>query len=181
MWREWTVRGHRAFDALARLRQPTISVIHGHAFGGGLELALACDFRVIADGAQLALPEVGLGTVPGWGGTERLTELIGRGRAKDVVLARRQIDAATALAWGIATRTALADDLESAVAEFTGSLVEGAPLAIELSKKLVDAAADGAPSSLLEPMAGGLAAASADLGEGIRAFRERRPPSFTGQ
>ena len=86
MWRDWTATGHRVFDALAGLRQPTIAVLHGAAFGGGFELALACDFRVVATDARLGLPEVGLGTVPGWGGTERLTELVGRARAKEVVL-----------------------------------------------------------------------------------------------
>jgi enoyl-CoA hydratase len=181
MWREWTVRGHRAFGALARLRQPSIAVIHGHAFGGGLELALACDFRLLAHLVRLGLPEVGLGTVPGWGGTERLTELIGRARAKEMVLARREIDASTALAWGMATQVASAENLDATVAELVSSLLDGAPLAIELGKQLIDAAADGAPSSILEPLAAGLTAASADLGEGISAFRERRPPDFTGE
>ncbi|MFP5018942.1 enoyl-CoA hydratase/isomerase family protein, partial [Paenarthrobacter ureafaciens] len=78
MWRDWIATGHRAFDALAGLRQPSIAVVDGLAFGGGLELALACDFRVIAREAKVALPETGLGTVPGWGGTERVTELAGR-------------------------------------------------------------------------------------------------------
>jgi enoyl-CoA hydratase/carnithine racemase len=181
MWREWTVRGHRAFGALAGLHQPSIAVVHGHAFGGGLELALACDFRVLADSVRLGLPEVGLGTVPGWGGTERLAELIGRARTKEVVMARRQIDATTALAWGVATRVASAEELDVTVGELADSLLQGAPLAIQLSKQLIDAAAAGAPSSILEPLAAGLTAASSDLGEGISAFRERRSPDFTGE
>ena len=180
MWRSWTARGHRAFEALARLHQPTIAVLHGHAFGGGLELALACDFRVAAEHVTLGLPEVGLGTVPGWGGTERLTELVGRARAKEVVMARRQLDAATALAWGVVTRVAPEPDLEGAMDDLVDSLLAGAPLAIELAKQLIDAAAEGASSAVLEPLAAGLTAASADLSEGILAFRERRPAAFNG-
>jgi enoyl-CoA hydratase len=180
MWRAWTARGHRAFDALARLHQPTLAVLHGHAFGGGLELALACDFRVAAEHVKLGLPEVGLGTVPGWGGTERLTELVGRARAKEVVMARRELDAATALAWGVVTRVAPEPDLEAAVDDLADSLLAGAPLAIELAKQLIDAAAEGASSAVLEPLAAGITAATADLSEGIGAFRDRRPAAFNG-
>ena len=104
MWRDWTATGHRVFDALAGLRQPTVAVLHGAAYGGGFELALACDFRVAATDARLGLPEVGLGTVPGWGGTERLTELVGRSRAKEVVLSRRTLDGELAHSWGVANR-----------------------------------------------------------------------------
>jgi enoyl-CoA hydratase len=178
MWREWTVRGHHVFDALAHLRPPTVAVIHGHAFGGGLELALACDFRVMADTARLGLPEAGLGTVPGWGGTERLTELVGRARAKEVILARRQIDGPTALDWGAVNHVASGDDLDAVVEELVGSLLQGAPMAVQLGKQLIDAAADGAPASVLEPLAAGLIAGSADLAEGVAAFRERRSPTF---
>jgi enoyl-CoA hydratase len=181
MWREWTARGHRVFDSLARLPQPTVAVLHGHAFGGGLELALACDFRVLAADAQLGLPEVGLGTVPGWGGTERLTELVGRARAKEVILARRVLDADTASAWGLATSVAPAKTLEAAVDDLLGRLLEGAPIAVQLAKQLIDASADGAPSRILEALAGGLAATTADLTEGVAAFRERRRATFAAR
>jgi enoyl-CoA hydratase len=181
MWRDWTAHGHRVFDALAALRQPTIAVLHGPAFGGGLELALACDFRVMAAHARIGLPEVGLGTVPGWGGTERLTELVGRARAKEVVLARRFLDADTALAWGVVTSVAPADSLDAAVDDLVAQLSAGAPIAVQLAKQLVDAAADGAPSRVLESLAGGLTSATDDLREGVAAFQRRRDPTFHGR
>jgi enoyl-CoA hydratase len=179
MWREWTVRGHRVFDTLSELPQPSIAVLHGDAFGGGLELALACDFRIITTDVRLGLPEVGIGTVPGWGGTERLTELVGRARAKEIVLARRRLNADTALAWGVVTEAAPADALDEAVDALVSQLLEGAPFAVQLAKQLIDTSADGAPSRVLESLAGALTASTADLDEGVAAFRERRAPNFT--
>ena len=181
MWRDWTASGHRVFNALAGLRQPTVAVVHGLAFGGGLELALACDFRVAMAEARLGLPEVGLGTIPGWGGTGRLTELIGRARAKEVVLSRRILDADTALAWGIVNSVAPAAALEAALDDLVTRLLAGAPVAVQLAKQLIDAAADGAPSRVLETLAGGLTSATEDIREGIKAFHERRDPAFSGR
>lgn len=181
MWRDWTAAGHRVFDALATLRQPTIAVVHAAAFGGGLELALACDFRVVAAEARLGLPEVGLGTVPGWGGTERLTELVGRSRAKEIILARRVLFGRHAADWGLANDVAPLAELETAVDGLVGELLGGAPVAVALAKQLVDAAADGAPSRVLESLAGGLTSATDDLREGVSAFLQRRDPVFTGQ
>jgi enoyl-CoA hydratase len=181
MWRDWTATGHRVFDALAGLRQPTVVVLHGATFGGGLELALACDFRVVAAEAKLGLPEVGLGTVPGWGGTERLTELVGRARAKEVVLARRFLDGELAHAWGVATGVAPRAELDAAVEELVDRLLGGAPVAVQLAKQLIDAAAEGAPSRVLEALAGGLTSATDDITEGIAAFQQRRDPIFNGR
>ncbi|WP_033289274.1 enoyl-CoA hydratase/isomerase family protein [Amycolatopsis jejuensis] len=178
MWRDWTARGHRVFDALAALPQPTVAVVHGNAFGGGLELALACDFRLLAPEVTLGLPEVGLGTVPGWGGTERLTQLVGPARAKEIILSRRLVDADTAVAWGLAT--AVSGSLDAAVDELVTRLTGGAPIAVQVAKQLIDAAAAGAPARVLEPLAGALSSATSDLAEGVAAFRERRDPVFTG-
>jgi enoyl-CoA hydratase/carnithine racemase len=179
MWRDWIATGHRVFDALAGLRQPSIAVVDGLAFGGGLELALACDFRIIAAEAKVALPETGLGTVPGWGGTERATELVGRARAKELVLTRRQLTGEEAVSWGLATAVAPKAELEDAVSRLSEDLLAGAPLAVQLGKQLIDAAADGAPSRVLEALAGGLAAATDDLAEGVAAFRDKRAARFT--
>ena len=181
MWRSWTARGHAVLARLAALRQPVIAVVHGNAFGGGLELALAADFRVVAEHARLGLPEAGLGTVPGWGGTERLVDIVGRARAKEIVLARRILDGPTAFEWGLATRSVAAEELDAAVSGLAAELLAGAPVALQLAKQLIDAAADGAPSRILEPLAGGLTAATADLAEGVAAFRARRVPAFQGR
>lgn len=181
MWRDWTATGHRVFDALAGLRQPTVAVLHGAAYGGGFELALACDFRVTTADARLGLPEVGLGTVPGWGGTERLTELVGRSRAKEVVLSRRTLDGELAHSWGVASRSAPKAELDVAVDELVTQLLGGAPVAVQLAKQIIDAAADGAPSRVLEALASGLTSATDDLKEGIAAFQQRRDPTFTGR
>jgi enoyl-CoA hydratase len=180
MWRSWTVLGHEVFERLARLRQPVIAVVHGSALGGGLELALAADFRIVAEHATLGLPEAGLGTVPGWGGTERLVDAIGRARAKEIVVARRIVDGETAERWGLATRCVPADQLAAAVAELTDTLLAGAPVAVELAKQLIDAAAEGASSRVLEPIAAAVTAATSDLAEGVAAFRARRAPAFEG-
>jgi enoyl-CoA hydratase len=177
----WTERGHRVFDALASLPQPSIAVLHGPAFGGGLELALACDLRVASSAATLGLPEVGLGTVPGWGGTERLTELIGRTRAKEVVLARRTLDAATAQEWGVLTAVASPDELDAAVSQLVRQITAAAPVAVRLAKTIIDAAADGSPSRVLEHLAGAVTSSTEDLAAGIAGFRARSQPQFTGR
>jgi enoyl-CoA hydratase/carnithine racemase len=136
---------------------------------------------VVAAEARLGLPEVGLGTVPGWGGTERLTELVGRSRAKEIILARRVLFGRHAADWGLANDVAPLAELETAVDGLVGELLGGAPVAVALAKQLVDAAADGAPSRVLESLAGGLTSATDDLREGVSAFLQRRDPVFTGQ
>jgi enoyl-CoA hydratase len=180
MWRRWIACGHRVFDRLARLPQPTVAVVDGLALGGGLELALACDFRVAADSARFGLPEVGLGTIPGWGGTERLTRLVGASRAKELIMARRQIDAATALSWGLLTSVA-SGELEPDVERLVNDLLGAAPIAQQVAKQLVDAAAVGAPSATLEAIASGFTAATADYAEGVSAFFAKSSPRFTGR
>lgn len=178
MFRHWVAEGHRALDALASLRQPTIAVVDGLALGGGFELALACDFRVVTEEAVLGLPELRLGTVPGWGGTERLTELVGHSRAKDVILAQRRLTADEAAQWGLVTRIASIDTLDDELDRFVGQLLESAPVAAELAKRIIDAAAEGAASRTLEALASGLVVGTLDHREGVLAFREKRTPTF---
>jgi enoyl-CoA hydratase len=177
----WTEHGHRVFDALAALPQPSIAVLHADAFGGGLELALACDLRVGASTARFGLPEVGLGTIPGWGGTERLVELVGRARAKEVILGRRTLDAATALTWGLLTEAPDPAGLDGTVGRLAERIAAAAPVAIRLAKTVIDASADGAPSRVLEHLAGAVASSTDDLHTGIAGFRSRSAPEFTGR
>lgn len=179
MLRLWTSRGHRAFQALASLRQPSIAVVDGLAVGGGFELALACDLRVASVEARFGLPETGLGAVPGWAGTGRLVGATGLSRAKDLVLTRRLIEAKEAFDWGIVNRLAPATGIESAVDLLVEEILGSAPLAAQMAKQLLDAAANGASTALLEGLASAAAVTTDDFAEGLAAFREKRTPTFT--
>jgi enoyl-CoA hydratase len=178
MWRRWTRAGHRVFDRLAALPQPTIAQIHGIAFGGGLELALACDLRIAAPEAVFAMPEVRVGAVPGWGGTRRLVRLIGPSRTKRMVFRALRVDAATALAWGLVDEVVAADALDAHAEAIAREIAEGAPGAVRIAKQLIDRDAGGLDG---ETIAAGLAASLDDAREGIAAFAAKRPPRFTGR
>ncbi|WP_341361396.1 enoyl-CoA hydratase-related protein [Georgenia sp. M64] len=179
MWRTWTRRGHQVFDRLAALRQPTIAAVDGNAYGGGLELALACDLRVVADDATVGLTEVGLGTVPGWGGTWRLRELVGPARAKELILTGRPVDAARCASWGIATSLAPRASVLAAAGELAEEIASRSPVAVQMAKQAVDAGSAGAAMAL-EGLAGAASGGTADFTEGVSAFTERRDPTFTG-
>jgi enoyl-CoA hydratase len=179
MWRRWIADGHRVFREMSELTQPTIAVIQGVAFGGGLELALTCDFRLTATAATFALPETGIGTIPGWGGTEALTRTIGRTRANELILARRRITTDTALNWGLINEHHPLERLDAAVDRLVDELLGGAPIAQQAAKQLVRAATDGASAAVLEALASGFTASTHDFEEGLTAFLEKRPPNFS--
>jgi enoyl-CoA hydratase/carnithine racemase len=176
MWRVWTRDGHRVLQRLAGLRQPTIAAINGYAFGGGLELALAADIRIASDRSTFAMPETKIGTLPGWDGTRRLSELIGTARAKQMIFTGSQVDAATAERWNLVNEVVPADEVMTRTVEVARTIAANAPVAVQLAK----AAIAGDPVAL-EAFAGALAAGTADGHEGVAAFREKRPPRFTGQ
>lgn len=178
MFRDWLTVGHRVFAMLQQLPIPTVARIHGLALGGGLELALACDLRVMASDAEIGLPEVGIGAIPAWGGLTRVTQLAGAARASDLILTRRRLTAREAVEWGLVTRVAEPADLDAGVEELLAQLLAGSPVAQLLAKRAIAAAVAGAPAALVEPMAGGMAQATQDITEGIAAFRERREPQF---
>lgn len=179
MWRQWIRNGHRVFDRLARLPQPIIAVLNGYTFGGGLELALAADLRLAAETVQLALPETTLGTIPGWAGTQRLPRLIGAGRAKQMIFTGARIDAATAERWGLVNEVMAADALQTRARELAESIARNAPVAVQAAKQLIDGELTSAVT--LEALASGMTAFTADLQEGLAAFRERRSPDFQGR
>ncbi len=166
-----------------RFPKPVIAKVHGHCLGVGLELALACDFRVAADDAQLGLPEVGLGMIPGSGGTQRLARLVGLGRAKDVVMRRRRIAAEEALAWGLVSEVVPAEELDAAVDRVIADLDQLSPLALRMAKRVLNHVYD-APLSIgleLEGLAYGLLRSTHDFREGVEAFGEKREPEFEGR
>jgi 2-oxoglutaroyl-CoA hydrolase len=176
---------HLAWNVAAaeRCPKPVIARIEGYCLGVGLELALACDFRVASDDAQLGLPEVGLGMIPGSGGTQRLARLIGLGRAKDVIMRRRRIGAADALAWGLVSEVVPATELDAAVDRVIADLEQLSPLALRTAKRILDHVYE-APLSVgleLEGLAYGLLRSTHDFREGVEAFGEKRPPRFEGR
>lgn len=176
--RDWVASGHRLFDRLARLHKPVICVLQGHAFGGGLELAAACDIRVMAPGATLALPEAGVGIVPGWSGTQRLSRLIPEAVLKDMALFGTRITAAQALACGFVAE--VADDPRAAAIARADRAAALSPRATEIAKAMIHAARGEDAGAMVEMLGAAAIAATADRDEGVAAFRAKRKPVFPG-
>ena len=176
--RRWVRDGHRIFDRLARLSKPTIAVLTGHAFGGGLELATVCDIRVMSPAATLALPETGIGIVPGWSGTQRLMRLLPEPVVKEMALFGRRLSAERALALGFVAE--VAEDPLAAARAIAERLLGFSPRATEVAKYMIHAAAGEDAPAMVEALASGMIAASADKQEGVAAFRAKRKPNFSG-
>ena len=176
-------RGHELMDRIEGLGKPVLAAINGFALGGGCELALACTLRFAADSARIGLPEVKLGLLPGYGGTQRLARLVGRGRALEMMLGGEPVTAARALEWGLVNGTAPAEELHALVSGWAEKLASGAPLAME---GILSAVHEGVDL----PMADGLEVererfaricSSEDMREGTAAFLEKRAASFRGR
>lgn len=181
MWRLWIRHGHRIFNRFANLPQPVIAMLNGYTLGGGLELALCADLRVAATSVRLALPEVSLGTIPGWAGTQRLSALIGPARAKQMIFTGAQVDAERAEQWGLVNRAIAYDQLLPYTKTLAETIANNAPVAVQLSKQLINGGLGENTALTLESLASGLSASTADLQEGIAAFRDKRNPRFRGQ
>ena len=174
---------HQAANSWVRIPAPTIAVINGHALGGGCELALACDFRIMARGrAKIGVPEVKLGLLPSGGGTTRLPRLIGRAAAVDLLLRGRLIGADEAEHMGLITVAADPEDIDHRARELAAELAALPPLAVREIKRCVDLGLDGPMSAgfALEERGNLALAQTADAREGVAAFNEHRPPKFTG-
>lgn len=181
-FRQSRLQGHwiEAFD---EAKKPVIAAIHGYCLGGGLEMALACDIRIAADDATFALPEVSRGTLPGAGGTQRLSRVIGTGRALDMLLSAERIDAAEALRIGLITRLTAREQLMAQTHKLAAHIAGHAPLAVVFAKEAMrkGAAAEFATGMKYEADLLALLLDTEDRKEASDAFREKRKPNFKGR
>jgi enoyl-CoA hydratase len=178
-------RFREALDMLAAVPRATVAAITGYALGGGCELALACDFRVAGEGAKLGQPEILLGIIPGGGGTQRLTRLVGSSRAKDMILTGRQVAVDEALAWGLVDRVVPNDQVLDAALELAGSLAKGPLQAQAMCKRAIDEGLDGTLDAGLdlEQELFAMVFATDDAKIGVQSFLENGPgkATFTGR
>lgn len=181
MWRQWVKRGHQVFDQWARLRQPVIAAINGHAFGGGLELAISADIRIATTAAQYALPEASIATCPGWSGSQRMVRLIGGSQTKYLAISGQRLSAEQALRAGLVHEVVDANALMARAKALAQDMASKAPVSLQLTKQLVNAATGEDRDSVLEGMAGALAASTEDAREGINSFKEKRKAAYLGR
>lgn len=172
-----------AWNVAEEMTKPVICEIHGGCIGGAMELALACDFRVMASDALIGMPETRVGLIPDVGGSSRLPAIVGLGRAKELIMTGKLIGAEEAERIGLVTRVAPAEELEAATQQLVDELLACAPLAVGLAKRVMDAAAKPALALTLEQevAAQQLCAQSEDFAEGSKALAERRMPQFAGR
>ncbi len=176
-------KGQAIFRKLEKMGKPVIAAVNGFALGGGLELALACDFRIAADTARIGLPEITLGILPGYGGTQRLARLIGKGRAKKLVFTGGMVDAAEAFRQGIVEEVVPAAELMERVGKFAAKLAAQAPIALAEAKRAINEGmeTDLDAGSALEAAAFGRLCETEDMKEGAAAFLAKRPALFKGR
>ena len=180
---EMTHRWHRLFRRIEGFRLPVIAAVNGVALGGGCELAMACDLRYASEKARFGQPEINLGLVPGWGGTQRLPRLIGRGRALELMMTGDMFDAAEAHRLGLVNRVTAPEDLMETVGELAGRMAAKGGVALASIKTCVNEGLDqGLDEALaLEAREFGAVSSSEDKAEGIAAFLEKRPAAFRGR
>ncbi|HTU02394.1 MAG TPA: enoyl-CoA hydratase-related protein [Candidatus Sulfotelmatobacter sp.] len=180
--RAYAALGQAAFFDLERLPQPTIAAVNGYALGGGCELAMACDLRIASERATFGLPEVGLGVIPGFGGTQRLSRLVGPGKAAELILTGEIIDAAEAHRIGLVNRVVKAEELLPESLRMADVIASRAETAVRLAKKALQTGLDVDLQSgcALEAEMLARCFATRDQKEGMQAFLEKRKPQFTG-
>jgi len=175
--------GQKLTLAIEELGKPVIAAINGYALGGGLELAMACDIRVASENARLGQPEVNVGLIPGWGGTQRLPRLVGKGIAKELIFTGKTIDAKTAERIGVVNMVVPPEKLNSAVEELSREIMGKSPIALRLVKELVNSSVetDLGTGLVHEAEAFGILSSTEDYREGVSAFIEKRKPTFKGR
>ena len=181
--REHARIGQRVFDQIERLGKPVIAAVNGFALGGGCELALACAIRIASEAARFGQPEINLGLIPGYAGSQRLPRLVGRGPALELLLTGDMIDAAEALRIGLVNRVVAADQLMPTAKTLAARIAQKAPIAAQY---ILDAVVTGADMAFAdaqdhEATLFGLVASTDDMREGTRAFLEKRKPAFQGK
>ncbi|RWO79089.1 MAG: enoyl-CoA hydratase/isomerase family protein [Mesorhizobium sp.] len=176
---QWVRYGHRVFDRLARLRQPTIAVLSGHALGGGLELAVACDFRVAEAQVKLGFPETSIGVVPGWSGTQRAVRRFGAQTVRRMALGGELFVAAEALVLGIVDRVVETGNAFTEAKAWAGKIAERGPLATEAAKLMIAVAEGEESAAATEALASGFIALTGDLKVGVDAFKAKRKLAFS--
>jgi len=181
--KETSERGQFIFSFIERFPKPVIAAINGFALGGGCELALACHIRVASERAQIGLPEVTLGIIPGYGGTQRMARLLGKAKALELICTGDRVGAAEAERIGLVNKVVPADQLMSAAKEMARKIMSRGPLAIRAA---IEAVMSGSEMPMqegqfLEATLFGLLCASEDTKEGMNAFLEKRPPRFKGK
>jgi len=180
---EFSVRGQKVLDLIEHLGKPVIAAINGYALGGGCELALACTLRMASENARLGQPEVKLGLIPGYAGTQRLPRLVGRGRALEMLLSGEPISASEAYRIGLVNQVVSVQGLIAAAEKLAQKIMANAPLAVKFALEAVSHGVEmpEAEGQFLEANLFGLCCSTADMKEGTRAFLEKRPPKFTGK
>jgi enoyl-CoA hydratase/3-hydroxyacyl-CoA dehydrogenase len=178
-----SAKGHELFNMIERLPQPVIAAINGYAFGGGCELALACDFRLASENAKIGLTEVGLSLLPGWGGTQRMPRLIGLAKAREAIMFAKRFSAKEALEIGLIDRVYPTDSFEEEVRSYAKTLAEQSPIALKLVKQCLNYATQ-VPLEIglaYEAQAFGKLFSTKDLFEGIAAFLQKRKPEYKSE
>ncbi len=178
-----SLRGQRVLARIESLGKPVIAMINGFAFGGGLELALACHLRTLAAETRIGLPEVGLSIIPGYGGTQRLPRIIGRGRALEMILTGKPIDAETAEKFGLVNRVAPAAELRAETEKLAGAMLGNGPLALAMATESVLRGTETSQEEGLriECDLFGIISSTDDMREGLNAFLEKRKPDYKGR
>jgi enoyl-CoA hydratase/3-hydroxyacyl-CoA dehydrogenase len=180
---QYARRGDEVLSRLANFPMPTVAAINGSCYGGGLEIALACDFRIAAARAKLGLTEANLGLIPGAGGSQRLVRVLGTAKAKELVFLGLRLSAEEAAAIGLTTKSVANEAFEAEVRSFAERLAKQAPIAIRLAKVLLNRSGDVPIDAALEmeALAFGLVASTQDIYEGLQAMMEKREPKFKGE
>jgi len=175
--------GQRVFDKIEKLSMPVIAAVNGHALGGGCELALSCDIRIASENAQFGQPEVGLGIIPGFGGTQRLNKIIGEGLAKEYIYTGKFINSKKAKEINLVNHVVKLEELDNKAEEIANQIMNNSPFAVKMAKEAINFKHDSNQSSGLDYEAKlfGLCFSTYDQQEGMQAFIKREKPHFKGE